>query len=47
LVGAPGTQTLTFQALKTGTTTLTLGYHRRWETGVQPVNTFQIMVSIQ
>jgi len=47
LVGAPGSQTLTFQALKTGTTSLTLLYHRPWETGVEPIHTFQIPITIQ
>lgn len=47
LVGAPGIQTLTFKALKAGSATLTLGYLRSWETGVPPVNTFQVTVGIQ
>lgn len=46
LVGASGTQTLTFKALKAGETTLTLGYLRPWESGVPPINTFQITVTI-
>ncbi|MGD0611997.1 MAG: protease inhibitor I42 family protein [Anaerolineales bacterium] len=47
LVGAPGIQTLIFKALKAGETTLTLGYLRSWESGVPPINTFQITVTIQ
>jgi predicted secreted protein len=46
LVGSAGKQTLTFRALKAGTTTLTLVYHRPWET-VAPVNTFTVNLTIK
>ena len=47
LVGSGGTQTLTLRILKTGTTTLTLVYHRPWETDVKPVNTFSVKVTVK
>jgi len=45
LVGSGGTQTLTFEAARAGTTTLVLVYHRPWETDVEPVDTFTITVT--
>jgi inhibitor of cysteine peptidase len=47
LVGSGGSLTLTFKALKTGTTTLTLVYHRPWETDVAPVDTFAVTVIVK
>jgi predicted secreted protein len=47
LVGSSGNLVLSFQALKPGTSTLTLVYHRPWETGVDPVNTFSVTVRIK
>ena len=47
LVGSGGTLTMTFEGLKTGTSTLTLVYHRPWETGVDPIDTFEITVTIK
>jgi inhibitor of cysteine peptidase len=47
LVGSGGTQTLTFKALQAGTTTLTLVYHRPWETEVEPIDTFSVTVVIR
>jgi inhibitor of cysteine peptidase len=47
LVGSGGTLTLTFKALKAGTTTLTLVYHRPWETGVDPIDTFAVTVTVK
>jgi inhibitor of cysteine peptidase len=47
LVGSGGTLTLTFKALKTGNSTLTLIYHRPWETGVSPINTFTVNVIVK
>jgi len=38
-VGAPGTQQLTFKAVKAGSSTLTLNYLRPFEQGVPPVRT--------
>ena len=47
LVGSGGQQTFTFQALKSGSTILTLVYHRPWESGVAPLQTYQIFVTIK
>jgi inhibitor of cysteine peptidase len=47
LVGAGGTQTLTFKTLKAGITSLTLVYHRPWETDVDLLQTFTITVNIK
>ncbi len=47
LVGSGGTLTLTFKTLKVGSSTLTLIYHRPWETGVSPINTFSVNVLIK
>jgi inhibitor of cysteine peptidase len=47
LVGSGGTVTLTFKALKAGTSTLMLVYHRPWETGVEPIDTFTVTVMVK
>lgn len=47
LVGSGGTLTLTFKALKAGTSTLSLIYHRPWETGVEPIDTFTVTVTVK
>jgi inhibitor of cysteine peptidase len=47
LVGAPGTQTLRFEALKAGQMDLKLVYHRPWEEGVEPLETFTIHVTVR
>jgi inhibitor of cysteine peptidase len=47
LVGSAGILVLTFQAIKPGSSTLTLVYHRPWETGVDPVNSFSVTVRIK
>jgi inhibitor of cysteine peptidase len=47
LVGAGGTLVLTFKALEPGTTTLTLVYHRPWETDVAPLQTFSVTVTVK
>jgi inhibitor of cysteine peptidase len=47
LVGSGGTLTLTFKALKAGTVPLNLVYHRPWETGVAPVDTFAVTVTVK
>jgi len=47
LVGAPGTQLFFFDALKIGQTSLQLVYHRPWETGVEPADTFSITVEVK
>jgi inhibitor of cysteine peptidase len=47
LVGSGGTLTITFKALKPGTAPLTLAYHRPWETGTNPIETFTITVTVK
>jgi inhibitor of cysteine peptidase len=47
LIGAGGTLTLTFKALKPGKTTLTLIYHRPWEKNVAPQSTFLVTLAIK
>lgn len=47
LVGAGGTLTLTFKVLKAGTASLMLVYHRPWETGVEPLDTFSVTVTVK
>jgi inhibitor of cysteine peptidase len=46
LVGAPGTETLRFEAVASGTTTLLLGYDRVWES-VPPEQTFTLTVVVK
>jgi len=47
VVGAPGTATLYFQAVKAGTATITLNYQRSWEQGVTPEKTITITVEVK
>jgi inhibitor of cysteine peptidase len=47
LVGAGGTLILTFKVLKPGTTTLTLIYHRPWETDVKPLHSFTTTIIVK
>jgi inhibitor of cysteine peptidase len=47
MVGAGGTLSFTFKVLKAGTASLTLVYHRPWETGVDPLDTFSITVTVK
>jgi inhibitor of cysteine peptidase len=47
LVGAPGVETLRFEAVGPGELTLKLVYHRPWEKGVEPLETFSVYVSIR
>ncbi len=46
LVGAPGTQTLRFEAVEAGQMELKLVYHRPWEKDVQPLETFTLQVTV-
>lgn len=46
LAGAGGVETLRFEALAAGQTTLTLGYMRSWES-VPPLETFTLQVTVQ
>ena len=47
LLGAPGTLTLRFEAVQAGQMELRLVYHRPWETGVEPLETFTVQVTVQ
>ena len=47
LIGSGGTLTLTFKALKAGKVTLTLIYHRPWETNVAPQSTFIVTLAVK
>jgi inhibitor of cysteine peptidase len=47
LVGAPGTQTLRFKAVKAGQTTLELVYRRSWEKDVEPLEAFTAQVVVR
>jgi inhibitor of cysteine peptidase len=47
LVGAGGTETLRFEAQAAGQGTLTLAYHRSWEEGVEPLETFTVEVIVR
>jgi inhibitor of cysteine peptidase len=47
LVGAPGVQTLRFQAADPGQTALKLVYHRPWEKGVEPLKSFSLQVVVR
>ena len=46
IVGAGGTETFRFKVMSTGQTTLTLVYHRSWEEGVDPLETFRLDVIV-
>lgn len=46
-VGAGGTVTTTFKAVGTGTTALRLIYHRPFETGVAPLETWEVTVEVE
>ncbi len=47
LIGAPGVQTLRFEAVAAGQTDLKLVYHRPWEEGVEPLKTFSVQVVVR
>jgi inhibitor of cysteine peptidase len=47
LLGAPGTQTLSFEAAEAGQMALRLVYHRPWETDVEPLETFSVQVTVK
>lgn len=47
LIGSGGSLTLTFKALQAGTATLSLVYHRPWETDVEPIDTFSVTVTVK
>ncbi|MGA7669215.1 MAG: protease inhibitor I42 family protein [Nitrolancea sp.] len=45
-VGAPGQVVLRFEAVGSGETALQLIYHRSFETGVAPLQTFEVTVQV-
>lgn len=47
LIGAGGVETLRFEAVEAGDMELRLVYHRPWETGVEPLETFTVQVTVQ
>ena len=47
LMGAGGTQTMHFEAVEAGQSTLTLVYNRPWEKDVEPIETFSIVVVVR
>lgn len=46
-LGAPGVEILRFEATKPGQTALKLVYHRPWEEGVEPLDTFSLQVVVR
>lgn len=46
MVGVGGTETFRFESAP-GSTTLTLVYHRSWETDVEPLETFTVEVTVR
>jgi len=47
LVGSGGQETLRFEAKQAGQVRLELAYHRPWETGIKPAETFSVDVTIK
>ena len=47
MVGAPGTQVWTFEALKAGSSTVSFSYSRPWEGGEKDVQTFKLNVTVK
>lgn len=47
LVGAGGAETFRFETIGAGTTTLKLVYRRSWETGVPPIKTYTVQVTVR
>ena len=46
-IGAGGVQTLRFETVNSGQTTLKLVYHRSWEADVEPAETFSVRVVVR
>jgi inhibitor of cysteine peptidase len=47
VVGAPGTEIWTFEAVGTGTTEVTMEYSQTWQGGLQGVWTYTITVTVE
>ncbi len=46
MAGAGGWEIFRFKAISAGQMTLQLVYHRPWEEGVEPLNTFSLQVVV-
>ena len=46
-IGAGGVQTLRFETVNSGQTTLKLVYHRSWEADEEPSETFTVQVVVR
>jgi inhibitor of cysteine peptidase len=46
-IGAGGVQTLRFETVNSGQTTINLVYHRSWEEDVEPAETFSVQVVVR
>ena len=44
---ASGTETLRFKAVGSGKTILKLGYRRSWEANVEPIETYELEVTVE
>jgi inhibitor of cysteine peptidase len=47
LLGSGGMYTFTFKAEKAGETTLEIIYHRSFETGVDPIDSFKVTIIVE
>ena len=47
VVGSPGDQTTRFRAVAPGETPLLMYYHKAWEEGVEPVDTYEVTVVVE
>ncbi|MDD5622469.1 MAG: protease inhibitor I42 family protein [Actinomycetota bacterium] len=46
LIGAGGYEIFTIKAISKGKTSIILNYERPWEEGVEPIETFEITISV-
>ena len=47
LIGSGGKEVWRFQAQSSGSTTLSLGYKRSWEEGIEPIQTYSVEVAVR
>lgn len=47
ITGGGGIETFRFRGAAAGQTTLTLGYRRPWETGISPIQTYTLSVTVR
>ncbi len=45
--GCAGVTTFTFEAIAAGDGTLRFEYHRPWESGVPPIETFEVVIHVE